>query len=108
MVGAALVSMGGLKPSIPKQLEAQGVRIISCVDNDDAGRRFEKENNFERPKSVIAKLDNQGFKDWNELLVFKTANPDAHLERTQPEPTILERTNENARPVPTMAMTRRA
>ena len=108
LTGAALVSMGGLKPSIPKQLESQGVRIISCVDNDDARRRFEKENNFERPKSVIAKLDNQGFKDWNELLVFKTSNPDAHLEHTQPEPAILERVNENERPVPTLAMTRRA
>lgn len=108
LAGAALVSMGGLKPSIPKQLEAQGVRIISCVDNDDAGRRFEKDNNFERPKSVIEKLDKQGFKDWNELLVFKTANPDAHLEQTLTETAILERVNENERPVPTMAMTRRA
>ena len=101
--GAVLVSMAGLKPTVPKALQAQGVEIFSCVDNDDAGRRFEKENGFARPKGVIEQLDNQGFKDWNELLVLKTANPDAHLEQKQPEPAMLERVTENERPVPAMA-----
>lgn len=105
--GAVLVSMAGLKPTVPKQLQAQGVEIFSCVDNDDAGRRFENENGFVRPKGVIEQLDNQGFKDWNELLVFKTSNPDAHLERQQPEPAMLERTNQNERSTPTLSRTRR-
>jgi hypothetical protein len=77
--GAVLVSMAGLKPSIPKQLESEGVKIISCVDNDDAGRRFESENNFERSDWVKSKLDDRGFKDWNELLVFANQNPNANL-----------------------------
>lgn len=64
--GVMLVSMAGLKPTVPKKLEAEGVQIISCVDNDDAGRRFEAENHFSRSESVKSHLDNQGFKDWNE------------------------------------------
>ena len=100
--GAVLVSMAGLKPTVPKALQAQGVEIFSCVDNDDAGRRFEKENGFVRPKGVIEQLDNQGFKDWNELLAFKTSNPDAHLEQRQVEPERIVRTNENAMTSPTM------
>lgn len=52
---------------------SRGSRDFSCVDNDDAGRRFEKENGFVRPKGVIEQLDKQGFKDWNELLVSNPA-----------------------------------
>lgn len=74
--GAILVSMAGLKPTIPKKLEAEGVQIISCVDNDDAGRKFEAENGFARSESVKSHLDNNGFKDWNEYLVFKSENPE--------------------------------
>ena len=74
--GAVFVSMAGLKPTVPKRLEAEGVQIISCVDNDDAGRRFEAENGFVRSSSVKSHLDEQGFKDWNEYLVFKSENPE--------------------------------
>ena len=74
--GAVFVSMAGLKPTIPKKLEAEGVQIISCVDNDDAGRKFEAENGFVRSASVKSHLDEQGFKDWNEYLVFKSENPE--------------------------------
>ena len=77
--GAVFVSMAGLKPTVPKALQVQGVEIISCVDNDDAGRRFEAENRFVRSASVKANLDEKGFKDWNELLVFRSQNPDANL-----------------------------
>ena len=70
-----LLSMGGLKSTVPKQLEAQGVKIISCVDNDDAGRQFEAENHFQRTEFVKKYLDYSGFKDWNELLVFRSENP---------------------------------
>lgn len=74
--GAVFVSMAGLKPTVPKKLEAEGVQIISCVDNDDAGRKFEAENGFVRSASVKSHLDNNGFKDWNEYLVFKSENPE--------------------------------
>lgn len=77
--GAMFVSMSGLKPTIPKKLEAEGVQIISCVDNDNYGRKFEAENNFTRSEGIKKILDEKGFKDWNEMLVFKSENPDANL-----------------------------
>jgi hypothetical protein len=64
--GAVLVSMGGLKPSVPKRLEAQGAAIFSCVDNDDAGRKFEADNGFKRGTNLLEK---EGVKDWNDLLL---------------------------------------
>lgn len=79
LTGAVFVSMAGLKPAVPKKLQEQGVQIISCVDNDDAGRKFEEENNFVRSESVKSYLDYKGFKDWNELLVFRIENPDANI-----------------------------
>ncbi len=83
--GAVFVSMAGLKPTIPKKLQSEGVKIVSCVDNDEAGRRFESENNFERSESVKSYLDYNGFKDWNELLVFKSENPNANIIGKKPE-----------------------
>lgn len=74
--GAVFVSMAGLKPTVPQKLKAEGVQIISCVDNDDAGRKFEAENGFVRSAGVQSHLDEQGFKDWNEYLVFKSENPE--------------------------------
>ena len=50
--------MAGLKPTVPKQLREQGIEIFSCVDNDDAGRKFENENGFKRSDGVKALLDN--------------------------------------------------
>lgn len=83
--GALFVSMAGLKPTVPKQLEAEGIKIISCVDNDDAGRKFEADNGFKRSDSVKHLLDEKGFKDWNELLVFKSENANANLlENSKP------------------------
>lgn len=82
--GAVLVSMAGLKPEVPKKLQKEGIQIISCVDNDDAGRKFEAENNFLRSESVKNYLDYKGFKDWNELLVFKSENPDANIMEKNP------------------------
>lgn len=82
--GVMFVSMAGLKPTVPKRLQADGVEIISCVDNDDAGRRFEAENHFPRLESVKKLLDDQGFKDWNELLVFTSEHPNANLRGNAP------------------------
>lgn len=86
LTGAVFVSMAGLKPTVPKKLQEQGVQIISCVDNDDAGRKFEEENNFVRSESVKGYLDYKGFKDWNELLVFRSENPDANILEKSPAP----------------------
>lgn len=77
--GVTLISMAGLKPTVPKRLQEDGVEIISCVDNDDAGRKFESENNFERNSWVKSKLDEKGFKDWNELLVFTQENRNTNM-----------------------------
>lgn len=86
LTGAVFISMAGLKPTVPKKLQEQGVKIISCVDNDDAGRKFEEENNFERSEGIKGYLDYKGFKDWNELLVFKSENPDANIMEKSPAP----------------------
>ena len=40
--GTMLVSMAGLKNFVVEQLREQGLNVISAVDNDEAGRRFEK------------------------------------------------------------------
>ncbi len=77
--GSALISMAGLKPSVPKRLQAEGIEIISCVENDDAGRRFEQDNGFVRSESVKQKLDHRGFKDWNELLTLGSKDPNVSL-----------------------------
>ncbi len=60
-----LVSMGGLKPKVLKEFEAQGLKIISCVDNDERGKKFNEANNFQ---SGVRKLSEENVKDWNELL----------------------------------------
>ncbi len=74
--GTMLVSMAGLKPYVPTQLREQGIFVISAVDNDEAGRKFESLNNLSRSESVKNKLDIHGFKDWNERLVYQTQHPD--------------------------------
>lgn len=79
LTGSMLLSMAGLKPTVPKQLQAEGIEIISCVDNDDAGRRFEHDNGFQRSEFVRSKLDALGYKDWNEKLIFGAKHPDAPL-----------------------------
>lgn len=60
-----LVSMGGLKPVALKSLTDKGIEIISCVDNDEKGKKFTITNGF---KSYINILEKNGVKDWNELL----------------------------------------
>ena len=89
--GSLFVSMVGLKPTVPKQLREQGIEIFSCVDNDDAGRKSENENGFRRSDGVKALLDNNGFKDWNELLTFKAEHPNSKLDEN-----LRSNNNENA------------
>ena len=83
--GSALISMAGLKPTIPKKLRAEGVEIISCVDSDEAGQRFEHDNVFDRSESVRQILDDLGFKDWNERLTFVANHPDIDLRTVHRE-----------------------
>lgn len=85
LAGSALISMAGLKPTVPKKLRAEGVEIVSCVDSDEAGQRFEHDNGFERSESVRQKLDDLGFKDWNERLVFTANHPDIDLRTVHRE-----------------------
>lgn len=60
-----LVSMGGLKPNALKKFEANGMKVYSCVDNDEKGKKFNEVNGFQ---SAGKKLQEEGVKDWNELL----------------------------------------
>ena len=63
--GVSLLSMAGLKPSVPNRLREQGVSVLSFVDNDDAGRKFERDNGFVRGCDT---LERAGVKDWSDLL----------------------------------------
>lgn len=62
---SVLVSMAGLKPNSLKSIAEKGIKIYSCVDNDEAGRDFEITNGFPSCKKVL--IEN-GVKDFNELL----------------------------------------
>lgn len=74
--GTAFISLGGLKPTVPKRLQDEGVEIFSCVDNDSAGKTFELENGFKRSAFVKDRLDAKGLKDWNDLLRYPDAKPE--------------------------------
>lgn len=84
--GIMLVSMAGLKPFAVKQLREEGLTVLSGVDNDEAGRKYEEQNGLERSQWVKEKLDIHGFKDWNERLVHQTDDP-SFIDR---EPKIIE------------------
>lgn len=60
-----LVSMGGLKAAALKKLEESGLKIYSCVDNDERGKAFNISNGF---APANRKLVEENCKDWNELL----------------------------------------
>lgn len=60
-----LVSMAGLKPNSLKSIAESGMKIYSCVDNDEAGHEFEIANGLPSCRKVL--VDN-GVKDYNELL----------------------------------------
>ena len=62
---SVLVSMAGLKPNSIEKFKSSGMKIYSCVDNDDAGREFNTLQNL-TPCNKI--LEENGVKDFNELL----------------------------------------
>lgn len=72
-----LVSMGGLKPNALKKFEASGLKIYSCVDNDDKGKKFNEVNSF---KSAGRKLSEECVKDWNELLKKRVQSLSKNIE----------------------------
>ena len=74
---AALVSMGGLKPTSLGGIKAKGIVIYSCVDNDEAGRKFNSENNFTVINDLLVKNE---VKDWNELLLKLRNNSVEHFK----------------------------
>ncbi len=79
-----LVSMGGLKPNALKKFEANGMKVYSCVDNDEKGKKFNEVNGFQ---SAGRKLSEEGVKDWNELLQKRvrelSKNIEAPTEKTE-------------------------
>jgi hypothetical protein len=77
MQGVMLVSMAGLKPSIPKQLQEQGVNVLSYVDNDSAGRKFEADHGFKRGTDTLEKTN---VKDWGEFIKLTKHEPKAVKE----------------------------
>lgn len=60
-----LVSMAGLKPNSLNSIAESGIKIYSCVDNDEAGINFTETNNLAPCRK---KLEENGVKDYNELL----------------------------------------
>ena len=62
---SVLISMAGLKPNTLKSLAEEGIKLYSCVDNDEAGIKFTATNNLTPCRKV---LEENGVKDYNELL----------------------------------------
>ena len=62
---SVLVSMAGLKPNSIKSLAENGLKMYSCVDNDEAGIKFTEQNNLTPCRKI---LEQSGVKDYNELL----------------------------------------
>lgn len=60
-----LVSMAGLKPNSIKKIADSGMKMLSCVDNDEAGIKFTRQNNLLPCRKI---LEEKGLKDWNDLL----------------------------------------
>lgn len=76
---SVLVSMAGLKPNSLKSLAEKGMKMYSCVDNDEAGIKFTETNNLIPCRRI---LEENNVKDYNELLQKSTRN----LAQTQQKP----------------------
>lgn len=77
---SVLVSMAGLKPNTIKSLAESGLKMYSCVDNDEAGIKF-TENNGLTPCRKI--LEEHGVKDYNDLLKSLTDNAQQKTQQPQ-------------------------
>jgi hypothetical protein len=67
--GVSLISMAWLKVSAVKKLREQGFEVLSCVDNDKAGRKFELDNRLNRATDL---LERANVKDWSDLWQLHT------------------------------------
>ncbi len=77
---SVLVSMAGLKPNSIKKLAESGMKMYSCVDNDEAGIKFTESNNLTACRKI---LEDHGVKDYNDLL--KSLTPQSQ-QKTQTAP----------------------
>lgn len=75
-----LVSMAGLKPNSLKSIAEKGIKIYSCVDNDEAGREFENTNGLPSCRRILVE---NGVKDYNELLKKVSLPREIHNEHVQ-------------------------
>ncbi len=62
---SVLVSMAGLKPNSLKALSERGMKLYSCVDNDEAGIKFTNTHGLIPCNRILAE---NSVKDFNELL----------------------------------------
>jgi len=67
--GCALVSMAGLKYSAIQPFVDAGIKVLSCVDNDEKGREFNERHGL-KASTILAK---EGVKDYNDLLKKRNA-----------------------------------
>ena len=59
-----------IKPNTLKNLAESGVKLYSCVDNDEAGIKFTQSNGLTPCRKI---LEENGVKDYNDLLKSLTA-----------------------------------
>ena len=71
---SVLVSMAGLKPNSLKTLSDNGIKLYSCVDNDDKGIKFTSDNGLTPCNRILAE---NRVKDFNELLQMIVRNREA-------------------------------
>ena len=96
-----LVSMAGLKPNSLKFLADNGIKLYSCVDNDDKGIKFTSDNGL-APCNRI--LKENGVKDYNELLQLIVRNREA--ARLNPQTQESAPSQIEVKPVPKVARPR--
>lgn len=88
---SVLVSMAGLKVNSLKSIAEKGMKIYSCVDNDEAGKSFTAANNFTPCRRI---LEENGVKDYNELLQKIARNQSQAQTKSPP---ISEKNSHNRR-----------
>lgn len=81
---SVLVSMAGLKPNSLKKIAESGMKIYSCVDNDEKGIKFTAKYNLIPCRRI---LEENGVKDYNELLQKSTRNLTQTEQKTPPKQT---------------------
>jgi hypothetical protein len=94
-ISGEIVSMAGLKPSIVNNLYKRNMKIISCVDNDESGIKFNlrisKDEKFANCFTINSDCSKSKVKDFNELLQKllspqSTKNADTPILNSSPSP----------------------